>query len=401
MSIHPIQTREFDYSLPETAIARYPLPIRNQSKLLIYKNKSIYHKTFSSITNEIPEGYLLVFNNAKVIPARWFFKKETGALLEIFLLEPYQPSNYDQIFNTTHTCQWKCFVGNAKKWKDGLKLQNKILIDDKEITIEASMIEKIHDAYIIEFTWNNSISFQKIIEQTGNLPIPPYLKRETEAIDIERYQTIFSKIMGSVAAPTASLHFTEQEFDGFKKKNIHTAFLTLHVGAGTFKPITTTYLHEHTLHTETFVFTTSLIEAIIEHFPHIIAVGTTSLRSLESIFQLAQFISIHNHLPDFIDQWSGYNNAKNIEVPHILNNLLQFMYQNELEKLEVKTQLMISPGYPIQMVQGLITNFHQPKSSLLALVAAFIGDDWKQVYQYALQHNFRFLSYGDSSLLWK
>ncbi len=400
MDYKNIKTCEFDYYLPEERIAKYPLKQRNLSKLLVFKNGDIYEKKFFEIPNEIPNGYLLVLNNTKVIPARLFFKKETGAQIEIFLLEPYLPKDYSQALNSIKTCQWICLIGNARKWKENTIIQAQIEIKNINVTLTAQRKQKIKDSYIVQFNWDKEIAFTEIIMNFGLLPIPPYLKRKTEAIDYERYQTIFSKVLGSVAAPTASLHFTEKEFETLRKKNIKTEFLSLHVGAGTFKPMDSSYVHEHVLHYETFTFTQKLLKEIINHFPNIISVGTTSLRALESIYHIANYYCLNNKLLTLVDQWCEYEQVVKNETLFSLKKFLNYMLENNIQQLEVKTQLMISPGYYIKMVKGLITNFHQPKSSLLALVASFVGNDWKKIYEYALNNNFRFLSYGDSSLLW-
>lgn len=400
MKYKNIETNEFDYYLPDNRIALYPLEKRNQSKLLVYKDGQIYEKIFFEINNEIPSDYLMVFNDTKVIPARLFFKKATGALIEIFLLEPYLPKDYSLSLNSNQKCQWTCLVGNAKKWKDQTELCTEIKVNNVSIILSAKKIESFKESFIIEFTWNNEIAFLEIIKSLGQLPIPPYLKRKTESIDYERYQTIFSKVLGSVAAPTASLHFTEAEFENLNNKNVQTTFLTLHVGAGTFKPMSSTFVHEHELHAETFIFSQSLLADIIKFFPNIISVGTTSLRSLESIYHVANFYASNNQINTYVNQWCEYECEKQNDALFAIKKLYEYMLENRISHLEVKTQLMISPGYKIKMVKGLITNFHQPKSSLLTLVAAFVGTDWKNIYDYALNNDFRFLSYGDSSLLW-
>ncbi|MCX7862004.1 MAG: S-adenosylmethionine:tRNA ribosyltransferase-isomerase [Bacteroidales bacterium] len=396
-----IKTQEFDYILPDEKIAQYPLSQRNHSKLLIYKNGKIYHTPFFNIAQEIPSHYLLVFNNTKVIPARLFFQKNSGALIEILLIEPFSPSQYSEIFHTNNSCKWICLIGNAKKWKENTILTKTIPIENKPCQLKAKKITHQHGTYIIEFAWDIPIAFGELLHAFGKIPIPPYLKRESEIIDQERYQTIFSKFEGSVAAPTASLHFTENEFNEFQKRNINTSFLTLHVGIGTFKPITSEFIHEHELHAETFCFSVELLEKIIQHFPRIIAVGTTSLRALESIHQLALHFYFKNELITFIPQWCEYDNITYKITFDAFRKLYNHLIDKQLNSLEIKTQLMIAPGYNVNTIEAIITNFHQPRSSLLALVASIVGTDWKKIYDYALQNNFRFLSYGDSSLLWK
>jgi S-adenosylmethionine:tRNA ribosyltransferase-isomerase len=398
---YQFETKEFDYYLPEEKIAKYPLEKRNQSKLLIYKDGKIKEKIFYQIYEEIPEGYLLIFNNTKVIPARLFFKKATGAVIEIFLLEPFFPKDYSLIFQAKETCQWICYIGNLKRWKNNESLSLEIKLNNDTILLYAKKIDNYKDGYIVEFTWNGNYNFIDLINKTGNIPIPPYLKRNVEKIDYERYQTIFSKIAGSVAAPTASLHFTEQEFKEFDKKNIKYDFLTLHVGAGTFKPITTKYINEHELHTETFKFNKSLLKLILKQYPNIIAVGTTTLRALESIYHVANIFVNTQKIVDEIDQWCEYSSFIKNETIFVLKKLYDYIVKNNIDEVEVKTKLMISPGYKIKMANALITNFHQPKSSLLTLIYTFVEDDWRKIYDYALNNNFRFLSYGDCSLLWK
>jgi S-adenosylmethionine:tRNA ribosyltransferase-isomerase len=400
MSFPIVETKTFEYALTDAQIAKYPLPKRNQSKLLIYSNGSIEESAFYKIEHYIPSGYLLVFNDTKVLPARILFKKTTGAIIEIFLLEPFTPRDYAQNLNSTDTCQWLCFVGNVKKWKPQDNLFKTLTINGEDITVKVGNISSQQNAFVIEFEWDKKIPFLEILNHVGQVPIPPYLKRESEAIDFERYQTIFSKYLGSVAAPTASLHFTDTEFSQFEQKKIDTTYLTLHVGAGTFKPMSSEYIHEHQLHTELFQVTKATLQNIIHHYPNIIAVGTTSLRSLESIYHVGnQLINNPEYLPDEILQWCEYDSVTKHEPLDALNALLSFLSINQTDKINIRTQLMISPGYQIKMVKGLITNFHQPRSSLLALVAAFVGEDWKKIYDYALSHQFRFLSYGDSSIL--
>ncbi len=396
-----LETDLFDYHLPEQQIAQYPLAVRNQSKLLIYKNGQIRHTFFYNIINEIPSNYLLVFNNTRVVPARLYFKKETGANIEILLLEPYKPKNYEQIFNSINHCEWFCMIGNARKWKNNIDLNIHFSHKNRTYTLTACKLSEKAGLYVVKFTWDLAVTFKEVLHLVGKIPIPPYLKRNTESIDTERYQTIFSKIYGSIAAPTASLHFTEQEFEGFRKKNIHTDFLTLHVGIGTFKPMTVKYINEHVLHSETFSFSTKLLQSIIQHYPHIVAVGTTSLRALESILQVALHYLKTGNIITFIPQFSEQTKTTKQDTLFALSFLNEYLINKNIETLELKTQLMISPFYETKMAEALITNFHQPRSSLLVLVASFVGNDWKKIYQYALQNDFRFLSYGDSSLLWK
>lgn len=401
MQIPLIETKIFDYELPDERIAKYPKENRNSSKLLIYKSREITETVFSEIHKHIPPDYLLVFNDTKVLPARMFFHKQTGALIEIFLLEPYEPKDYNLSLNQIQSCDWVCFVGNAKKWKHNEVLVNTLNINNEDIQIKAIKTSSQQNTFIIHFEWTGYIPFLDILNQIGNIPIPPYLKRNTEAIDIERYQTVFSKYLGSVAAPTASLHFTEDEFNQFDKIGIDYTYLTLHVGAGTFKPMTSQYIHEHELHTEFFQVNKNCLEKIAQFYPKIIAVGTTSLRALESIYHAGNLLLNHQDNFNFISQWCEYSTLNKHKVLFAINSLINYLSEYQLNKIDLHTQIMIAPHYQIKMAEGIITNFHQPQSSLLALVAAFVGNDWKQIYRYALNHNFRFLSYGDSSLLWR
>ncbi|MGQ9847307.1 MAG: S-adenosylmethionine:tRNA ribosyltransferase-isomerase [Bacteroidales bacterium] len=401
MQIPVIETKEFFYELPDEKIAKFPLEKRNSSKLLIYKDHQITETVFSEIYKHIPPGYLLVFNDTKVLPARMYFQKQTGALIEVLLLEPYNPKEYHLNLNETQWCEWLCFVGNAKKWKEKDVLYKTLNINGEELYIRAIKVASQQNAFVIRFEWNQQIPFLEILNQIGNIPIPPYLKRNTEAIDIERYQTVFSKHLGSVAAPTASLHFTEDEFKQFDQIGINYTYLTLHIGAGTFKPMNSKYIHEHELHTEFFQINKDGLEKIAQFYPKIIAVGTTALRALESIYHSGNLLLNKQDNFNFIPQWCEYLNLNKNNAIFALKSLINYLSDNQVNKLELHTQIMISPGYQIKMAEGIITNFHQPQSSLLALVAAFVGDNWKQIYQYALNHNFRFLSYGDSSLLWR
>jgi len=401
MQIPLIETKDFFYELPEDRIAKYPLEIRNSSKLLIYKDNEITETVFSNIYKHIPSDYLLIFNDTKVLPARMHFQKKTGAIIEVFLLEPFEPKEYNQNLNKTKSCEWLCFVGNAKKWKENDILTKTLIINGEEIVVNANKISSQQNAFVIRFEWSGNLPFLDILNYIGNIPIPPYLKRETEAIDLDRYQTVFSKYLGSVAAPTASLHFTNEEFSQFNNKGIHFTYLTLHVGAGTFKPMNSKYIHEHELHTEFFQVNKECIEKIIQYYPKIIAVGTTALRALESIYHAGNLLLNHEKNFNFIPQWCEYDLFDKKTPIFATNALFNYLSDNQLNKLDLRTQIMISPGYQVKMAEGIVTNFHQPQSSLLALVSSIVGDDWHKIYDYALKNQFRFLSYGDSSLLWK
>ena len=407
--MHPkdLQIKDFSYHLPEDRIAKYPLANRAESKLLIYKDKQISESVYQQIANEIPENSLLVFNNTKVIEARILFQKESGAIIEIFCLEP--DDQYPDI--TTAMLQkgkvfWKCLVGGAKKWKEKQILKH-IQIAGNTIVLRAERKEQIADYNLIEFNWDDiSISFAEILHAAGLIPLPPYLNRKAETSDADRYQTIYAKYDGSVAAPTAGLHFTEAVFEKLGKKNIETAYLTLHVGAGTFKPVKAEKMDEHEMHAEFIEVSVPLIEKIIAKLnAPIIPVGTTSMRTIESLYWLGIKVILNPAIilsELVVNQWAPYEiDATDISASTALNALIIWMQKNEIEILITKTQIIIAPGYEFKIANALITNFHQPQSTLLLLVSALIGDDWKKVYAYAIENDFRFLSYGDGCLLWK
>ena len=404
-----ISINDYTYSLPEERIAKYPLAERDASKLLIYKNGEITTGVYKNVTDHIPSNSLLIFNNTKVIEARLLFQKPTGGVIEIFCLEPHE--QYADI--TTAMLQrgnvlWKCLVGGASKWKAGQILEKKINNGKKEIILLASYIEKRNDSFIIKLSWTPSaLSFAEILHFAGAIPLPPYIKRDVEQSDVERYQTVYAHHDGSVAAPTAGLHFTENIFEQLKEKNIQMDFVTLHVGAGTFKPVKAESMQEHEMHAEWIDVSKNTIQTILDNLDNnIIAVGTTSLRTIESLYWLGRkpellFRKNGTGVPLSISQWEAYEfHNENISAKDALQSLLEWMKKNNLEKIIAKTQILIAPGYKFKIVKGLITNFHQPQSTLLLLVAALIGDDWRKVYDYALQNDFRFLSYGDGSLLY-
>lgn len=396
-----IAIADFDYNLPDSRIAKYPLQERDKSKLLIYKNENITDDFFSSLPKYLNSNSLLVVNNTKVIHSRLFFKKPTGASIEIFCLEPFDPSDYLFSLQSVYSCKWKCFAGNLKKWKDG-KLTKEVQSPDGTVTLEAFKCEQNENYLIVEFTWNKNITFAHLLELSGETPIPPYLNRPSEEIDKERYQTVYSLKEGSVAAPTAGLHFTDSVFTELMQKNISTAEVTLHVGAGTFKPVQSTYVTDHEMHSEFFTVQKSTLERLLLA-DSIVSVGTTSLRTLESLFWLALKLYEAKRLENLpeLGQWDAYNEKSPLTYKHAIQILLEYMQKHEMQAFSAKTKIMILPGYDIKSAQALITNFHQPKSTLLLLVSAFIGDNWKRVYSHALENNFRFLSYGDSSLLFR
>lgn len=394
-----ISISNFDYILPDEAIARYPKEERDASKLLIYNKKEITESTFTHISDFLPTDSLLVYNDAKVIKARLWFKKATGAHIEIFCLEPLFPSEYSLVFATQNSCTWKCLTGNLKKWKDQ-PLSQLLIINNNEITLTASKVA-LHDGWQeIQFQWNSSdVSFGEILDAAGKIPIPPYLCRESENIDTTRYQTVFSSTAGSVAAPTAALHFTENVLADLKIKNIEREKVTLHVGAGTFKPVSEDDATKHIMHAEHFEVSIQLLEKIIQYNQKITAVGTTSVRTLESIYWLGVKIIENKENIHHLNQWDAYTLPQHYTIEQSINALKQKMDELKFTKWQATTEIMIVPGYSFRFVNRLITNFHQPKSTLLLLISAFIGEQWKEVYEYAKTNQFRFLSYGDSSLL--
>jgi S-adenosylmethionine:tRNA ribosyltransferase-isomerase len=398
-AVQNINIDNFDYALPEERIAKFPLPQRDTSKLLVYKNQQIAESNFRQLADFVPKNALFVFNNTKVIQARMIFQKETGAQIEIFCLEPKEPADYAQVFIQNQSCTWLCLVGNAKRWKNG-KLMKEIA--NGQCTVEK--IESYGETQLIRFEWNNpNLSFAEILENYGELPIPPYLNRKTETADKETYQTVYSKIKGSVAAPTAGLHFTENVFDSLREKHIELEELTLHVGAGTFKPVKSETLAEHEMHTECISVKKSTIEKLIQKQGQVFAVGTTSVRTLESLYYIGFYLSDNPNAAIeelAVYQWTPYSSQnKNMSVEDALSNIVDYMKRKQLETFTTHTQILIAPGYSFKIVNGIITNFHQPKSTLLLLISAFVGDNWKEIYDYALKNDFRFLSYGDSSLL--
>lgn len=406
--MHPqkLSIKDFSYDLPDGAIAKYPLAERDQSKLLIYRDGNITEDIYANLAAHLPSDCLLVFNNTKVVEARLLFQKASGTPVEIFCLEPHE--KYADI--TTAMLEkgkvwWKCLVGGARKWKAGplLKVIEK---DGIKISLTAKKIEQLSDCYVIELSWDHpDLSFAEVLHMAGVIPLPPYLNRAAEETDKERYQTIYAKYDGSVAAPTAGLHFTESLFEKLKKKNIRHDFVSLHVGAGTFKPVKSETMQSHEMHAEFIDISRPFIENILQNlYQPVIAVGTTSLRTIESMYWLGVKTMVYPAVtPEalHLTQWEPYDAANaDIAVEDALRSLLNWMDNHQSDRLLTKTQIIIAPGYRFRIVKALITNFHQPQSTLLLLVSAITGNDWKKVYDYALQHSFRFLSYGDGSLLW-
>ncbi len=400
-TVGKIKTSDYNYELPGSRIARYPLEVRSNAKLLVWKDGEITQTVFHRIPALLPPGTLMVFNNTKVVWARLFFRKETGARIEIFCLEPHEPSGYEQIFGQTGRVEWRCLVGNAKKWKSG-KLK-KIFGREHPVTLTAEQVRKEGSQAIIRFEWDKEYTFGEILDLSGIIPIPPYLNRESEEIDSTRYQTVYAKIKGSVAAPTAGLHFTEAALKEVHEKRIQTEEITLHVSAGTFQPVKSETVAQHEMHNETVGVTLRFLKRLLRHNKPVVAVGTTSVRTLESLYWLGvQFVNDKTGKGPFhVSQWEPYEEDIRIEPGEALLQIIAYLERNRLETLDFSTQLIIVPGYRFRIINGMLTNFHQPKSTLLLLIAAFLGDDWRKVYDYALQHDFRFLSYGDSNLYLK
>ncbi|MBI9059653.1 MAG: S-adenosylmethionine:tRNA ribosyltransferase-isomerase [Labilibaculum sp.] len=396
-----IQIADFTYDLPDHRIAKHPLTSRDLSKLLVYKNGEIAASIFDKLPSELEEGTTMVFNNTKVIQARLIFYKETGARIEIFCLEPLAPADYNLAFQTCESSSWKCIVGNARKWKSGV-LKMPFFVEGKEYFLSAEKGDNLDGSQEIIFSWDHSeFCFSDVLEQTGKIPIPPYLNRDTEETDLLRYQTVYSKFEGSVAAPTAGLHFTNEVFAELDSKNIQRNELTLHVGAGTFKPVKTELIGDHEMHTEHIQVSTDSLQNIIKAEKQIVAVGTTSVRSLESLYWMGVKVLEGKENPHLLEQWEAYQLSDTYSRQESYQALYDYMQEKELALFNAATQIIIAPGYEFRVISGLVTNFHQPQSTLLLLISALVGDNWKRIYKYALENDFRFLSYGDSSLLMK
>ena len=397
-----IKISEFNYPLPDERIAKFPLSVRDESKLLVYRQGEVSEDRFTSLPDYLEPGEMMVFNNTKVIQARLHFRKETGALIEVFCLEPIEPNDYVLSFQQTQKCSWLCMVGNLKKWKEGA-LKREVEVKGRTITLSATRGECRGTSHWIDFEWNdNTLTFADVLEAVGELPIPPYLNRETQESDKQTYQTVYSKIKGSVAAPTAGLHFTERVLKALDDKGIDREELTLHVGAGTFKPVKSEEIEGHEMHTEYISVNRRTIEKLIAHGGKTIAVGTTSVRTLESLYYIG--ILIHqnpeaNQEELHVKQWMPYEPHPALTPVESLQGILTYLDRHGMEALHTSTQIIIAPGYEYKIVKKIVTNFHQPQSTLLLLVSAFVKGDWKKIYDYALSHDFRFLSYGDSSLL--
>lgn len=402
-NIRQISIEDYNFELPSERIPKYPLEQRDQSKLLYFNNGRIEDKQFSNLHEILKPASFLVFNNTKVIQARLHFKKSTGASIEVFCLEPHSPNDYAVAFSQRKAVQWECMVGNAKKWK-GEDLVMELRVDGIDIELRASKLKANGLTFIVGFTWDNEeLTFSQILEEAGVLPIPPYLNRETEDSDNARYQTIYSKTDGSVAAPTAGLHFTPQVLKELESNGVETGELTLHVGAGTFKPVSAAVIADHEMHTEHFYITKAFLEQLIKNRDAVIAVGTTSVRTLETLYWLGVKLltADDDRVKLSVSQWEVYELPQHHTAEEALRALFDYIHVRNLDFLHSATQIMIVPGYEFKVVGGLITNYHLPKSTLLLLVAALIGDDWQKVYEHALANDYRFLSYGDSSLLMK
>lgn len=400
-----IKIQDYSYILPDERIAKYPLQKRDLSKLLIYKNEEISESCFSSLPSYLPSGSLMVFNNTKVVPARLLFRKETGAVIEIFCLEPVEPKDYAVSFASTGECSWNVVIGNARKWKGGdvYFICEETQSDAFRLNLRAELLHKgDNNGSIVRFKWDGGASFSEVLDICGRIPIPPYLNRDTEALDIERYQTLYAQIKGSVAAPTAGLHFTEEVLGKVREMGVETANVCLHVGAGTFVPVKSEYISDHKMHTEPFEVSLQFLKKVrdLQEEAKVIAVGTTSTRTLESLYFIG-VQCIENGCPGAVEQWEPYKKEYNYTLKESFGAIISYMEQNNMEKLVARTGIIIVPSYKFRVVDMLVTNFHQPQSTLLLLISAFIGQKWKDVYKYALDNGFRFLSYGDSSLLFR
>lgn len=399
--IPDIRIEEFTYELPEERIAKYPLERRDSSKLLIYKDGVCKEKVFREISEELPSNSIMVFNDTKVVPARLFFRRDTGAHIEIFCLKPIDPAEYATVFNTTEACTWRCVVGNVKRWKgdvlsfdcpDGSELQS--------VSLKAELIERQEETAFVRFTWKTGIPFSRVLEMCGQVPIPPYLNRETEAIDLERYQTLYARIRGSVAAPTAGLHFTDEVMGAIREKGIDIETVCLHVGAGTFLPVKSSRISGHTMHSEPFIVSKAFLKDVAGSHKKVIAVGTTSVRTLESLYY-AGVSCIEKGEPCEVTQWCPYERDYQYTLEESFQAIINYLEKNNLDEISVSTRIIIVPGFRFRVVDMLVTNFHQPQSTLLLLISAFVDGDWNTIYKFALENNFRFLSYGDSSLLYR
>ncbi len=399
--IPDIRIEDYNYPLPDERIAKYPLPQRDASKLLVYKDGKPVESVFRNLPDYLPEGALMVFNDTKVVPARMHFLRDSGAHIEIFCLEPVSPAEYNTIFAATEKCSWKCVIGNSKRWKDDI-LHYDCPADStlSAMKLSARLLSKDGQTGVVEFCWEGGEPFSRVLEECGQVPIPPYLNRETEAIDLERYQTLYAHIRGSVAAPTAGLHFTEEVLEAIRAKHIDTQTVCLHVGAGTFLPVKSSRVAEHPMHREPFSVSLALLRKLRGKSVPCIAVGTTSVRTLESLYYAGVSI-LEKGAPEDIPQWAPYERDYKYSTDETLDAIMDYLEKNSLEELKLGTRIIIVPGFKFRLVDMMVTNFHQPESTLILLISAFVGGDWKTIYDFALSNGFRFLSYGDSSLLFK
>ena len=400
-----IKISDYSYILPEERIAKYPLECRDASKLLLYKDGMVKEERFTSLPSLLPKGSLMVFNETKVVPARLFFRKSTGAKIEIFCLEPVEPKDYQLAFASTRTCKWNVVIGNAKRWREG---EIEFFCDQshteaKKLNLRASIVTKEeNNGSVVSFTWDGGAAFSEVLEICGRIPIPPYLKRDTETLDIERYQTLYARIKGSVAAPTAGLHFTDRVLQEIDKSGITRDTVCLHVGAGTFVPVKSEYIEGHKMHTEPFTVTKGFIANYLNRPKDgkLIAVGTTSMRTLESLYYIGVHI-IRNGQPGAVEQWEPYDADCDISSEEAMRAIYNYLEDRNMDAITARTAIIIAPSYKFRIVDILVTNFHQPQSTLLLLISAFVGDDWREIYRFAMDNGFRFLSYGDSSLLYR
>ena len=397
-----IRIQDFDYPLPDERIAKYPLPERDASKLLRYRDGVVDEFVFRELPDLLPASSIMVFNDTKVVPARLHFQRPTGAHIEIFCLQPVEPAEYSTVFTSVGRCVWRCVIGNSKRWKDDvLRLYGHgtdPVVD--RMDLQARLLSREGETGVVEFTWNDGSPFSAVLEACGSVPIPPYLNRETEAVDLERYQTLYARFRGSVAAPTAGLHFTESVLDRIRAKGIDFETICLHVGAGTFLPVKSELVSEHPMHSEPFVVKKSFIRSLCEGNKSVIAVGTTSVRTLESLYYIG-VSCIETGRPAPVEQWCPYTREYAYSLRESLEAIVKYLEDNGLDELKADTRIIIVPGFRFRIVDMLVTNFHQPESTLILLVSAFVGGDWRTIYDYALAHGFRFLSYGDSSLLFR
>lgn len=402
MNTKNVKISDYNYPLPEERIAKFPLARRDSSKLLVYRHGDISEDVFRRLPSYLPSDALMVFNNTKVIMARMRFRKSTGALIEVFLLEPLSPSDYQVAFHARGACEWCCLVGNLKKWK-GERLCQELVLDGKPLTLFASRTGEVQTGHRVRFEWDSSeVSFAEIIDAVGELPIPPYLNRPTQESDKTTYQTVYSKVKGSVAAPTAGLHFTEDVLRDIDARGIRREEVTLHVGAGTFRPVKSELIEGHEMHSEHFRVSKSTIAGLLEKQGKVVAVGTTSVRTLESLYYIGAQMCKRPFPADervHVGQWEPYDDKVDVTPREALEAILEHLDRHKLAALQADTQIIIAPGYDYKMVDMMVTNFHQPQSTLLLLVSAFVKGDWRRIYDYALDHGFRFLSYGDSSLI--